>query len=86
MPHYFDATQSTSGPTKANYQAWVNVVQTLVTEYAATHRNVMLLGYSMGASVALAAGSQGVPVNAVAEWYGSLPDEFFYQMKVRRRC
>jgi dienelactone hydrolase len=81
MPHYFDATQSTSDPTNANYQAWVNVVQTLVTEYAATHRNVMLLGYSMGASVALAAGSQGVPVNAGAEWYGSLPDEFFHQMK-----
>ena len=42
---------------------------------------IALLGFSLGASVALAAGSQAIAVNAVAEWYGSLPDEFFYQLK-----
>jgi dipeptidyl aminopeptidase/acylaminoacyl peptidase len=31
--------------------------------------------------VALAAGSQVVPVDAIAEWYGSLPDEFFFRLK-----
>jgi len=31
----------------------------------------------LGASIALAAGSQGLPVSAIAEWYGSLPDSFF---------
>jgi dienelactone hydrolase len=38
------------------------------------------VGYSLGSSVALAAGSQDLSVDAIAEWYGSLPDEFFYQM------
>jgi dienelactone hydrolase len=44
-------------------------------------RKMALLGFSLGASVALSAGSQDLPVDAVVEWYGSLPDEFFYQLK-----
>ena len=43
-------------------------------------RKVFLVGYSLGASVALGAGSEGAPVDAIAEWYGSLPDDFFYRM------
>ena len=39
------------------------------------------MGFSLGASVALAAGSQRVPVDAIADWYGSLPDSFFEQRK-----
>jgi carboxymethylenebutenolidase len=39
------------------------------------------MGFSLGASVALAAGSQNVPVGAIAEWYGSLPDAFFERRK-----
>jgi carboxymethylenebutenolidase len=39
------------------------------------------LGFSLGSSVALAAGSQNIAVDAIADWYGSLPDEFSYQMK-----
>lgn len=79
MPHYFDATDSRD-PTAANYQTWVNVVKTVLAEQSA-HKDIVLLGFSLGASVALAAGSQGVSVNAIAEWYGSLPDEFFYRMQ-----
>ncbi len=82
MPHYFDATHSTA-PKPQNYAAWA----ALVTDFAAecrrepATRKVFVIGYSLGASVALAAGSQLPPVDAIAEWYGSLPDDFFYRFK-----
>lgn len=38
--------------------------------------HIGLLGYSLGASIALAAGSQDANVAAIVEWYGSLRDEF----------
>ncbi|HEX3471219.1 MAG TPA: dienelactone hydrolase family protein [Silvibacterium sp.] len=82
--HFFDATGS-SIPSGQNYNAWVDAVTGLVhecrTNPAWATQKIALLGYSLGASVALAAGSQGVPVDAIADWYGSLPDEFFYRLK-----
>jgi dienelactone hydrolase len=84
LPHYFDATHGTN-PTDEHYESWVNVVRELVAECqkssALSQKKIVLLGYSLGASVALAAGSEGVEVSAIAEWYGSLPDEFFYRMQ-----
>lgn len=84
MPHYFDATRS-SEPSDANYSMWAQVVEKLVEESSQSsipaQRKTMLLGFSLGASVALAAGSQRAKVAAIAEWYGSLPDTFFYKMK-----
>jgi carboxymethylenebutenolidase len=44
-------------------------------------RKIGLIGLSLGSSVALAAGSQGLPIEAIADWYGSLPDSFFYKLK-----
>lgn len=82
MPHYFDATHSSS-PTTANYEAWVGVVEDLAAQcrQEKTAQKVLVIGYSLGASVALAAGSQGAKVDAIAEWYGSLPDEFFNRLQ-----
>ena len=82
LPHYFDASPS-HAPSDENYSRWATAVDDLVRKTAtdAGHRPVVLVGYSLGASVALAAGSQGTPVNAIAEWYGSLPDAFFYRFK-----
>jgi dienelactone hydrolase len=82
MPYFFDASRSES-PSPENYQKWVNVVAGFVSECRkqAPSQRVFVLGYSLGSSVALAAGSQGLSVDAIADWYGSLPDEFFYQMK-----
>lgn len=82
LPHYFDATHSAAA-TVDNYRTWAKVVLDFVGR---CHQNpavqkVFLIGYSLGASVALAAGSQGAPVTAIAEWYGSLPDDFFYKMR-----
>ncbi len=81
MPSYYDATRTRS-PTTENYAAWAKVA----AEFVALCREggakrVFLVGYSLGASVALAAGSQGVAVDAIADMYGSLPDDFFHSMK-----
>jgi dienelactone hydrolase len=82
--HYFDATDTVRA-SPANYRAWEKAVSDLVEECGKSpqwsSRKIAILGLSLGASVALAAGSQMVPVSAVAEWYGSLPDEFFYELK-----
>jgi dienelactone hydrolase len=84
VPHYFDATSSRDA-TDANYQAWVEVVQAQLEDlnayFPGKAPRVFLVGYSLGASVALAAGADGVKVDGIAEWYGSLPDSFFYRMK-----
>jgi dienelactone hydrolase len=78
--HYFDATPS-SVPSTANYAAWVKAVETLVDEIQRNNhilnKKIALVGFSLGSSVALAAGSQSVPVDAVVDWYGSLPDDYF---------
>jgi dienelactone hydrolase len=82
--HYFDATD-TYRASDQNYVAWEKAVSDLVDDCRKnpkwTSRKIALLGFSLGASVALAAGSQARPVDAVVEWYGSLPDEFFYKLK-----
>lgn len=82
--HYFDATDTYRGSPQ-NYMAWEKAVADLVqvckSDAKWSNRKIAILGFSLGASVALAAGSQMLPVAAVAEWYGSLPDEFFYQLK-----
>ncbi len=82
--HYFDASD-THGGSPEDYATWEKAVSDLVlackNDPKWSNRKIGLIGFSMGASVALAAGSQLVPVSAVVEWYGSLPDEFFYQLK-----
>ena len=85
FPHYFDATRSTA-PSTQNYQAWVDVVKELFAEIGKLSSSekptpVFLVGYSLGASVALTAGSQSVPATAIADFYGSLPDDFFLHMQ-----
>jgi dienelactone hydrolase len=82
--HYFDATGS-STPSDKNYAIWEKTVLDLIIEArknpAWADRKFALIGFSLGASVALAAGSQKAPVAAIADWYGSLPDLFFEQRK-----
>ncbi len=82
--HYFDASSSRQ-PTDQNYHAWAHALEDLVRECGASPsfsgRSIFVVGDSLGASVALAAGSQGISVKAIAEWYGSLPDDFFNHFK-----
>jgi dienelactone hydrolase len=82
--HYFDASPSRQ-PTDQNYHVWAQALEDLVRACGISPsfigRPIFVVGDSLGASVALAAGSQGLPVRAIAEWYGSLPDKFFYNFK-----
>ena len=82
--HYFDSDRSRE-PSDRTYRIWGQALADLVREcglvVSLTGRPIFVLGDSLGASVALAAGSQGLPVKAIAEWYGSLPDDAFYHFK-----
>ena len=84
LPHFFDVTSSQT-PSDANYLAWVNAVADLIAAQRSLPgngpRKIGLVGLSLGSSVALAAGSQNLPIEAIADWYGSLPDSFFYKFK-----
>lgn len=84
FPHYFDATTD-HAPSDANYHAWAQAVADLLEEQRSSpgnnKRRFGLMGMSLGSSVALAAGSQGLQVQAIADWYGALPDSFFYDFK-----
>ncbi len=82
--HYFDAARS-KDPSEENYQRWVAALGGLVKLCSESPdyrgRRVLVVGYSLGASIALAAGSQLLPVAGIADWYGSLPDAFFFKLK-----
>jgi dienelactone hydrolase len=84
MPHYFDAARS-GYPSDQNYRLWTAAMQALIGVTregdSAANRQIVLVGYSLGASVALAVGSQDPSLTAIAEWYGSLPDAFFYAFR-----
>jgi dienelactone hydrolase len=84
FPHYFESTNDNM-PGEQNYRSWVQAVTDLLIEQRSIPGNETrkfgLIGTSLGASVALAAGSQSLPVEAIADWYGTLPDSFFYRFK-----
>jgi dienelactone hydrolase len=88
LPHYTDVHAATQANQDEAFRRWIEALQALIKEVRSEVRSsnpqirhVALLGYSQGASLALAAGSQNIPVDAIAEWYGSLPDTFFARRK-----
>jgi len=84
LADYLSATP-TAEPTPANYRRWAQVVDDIVAELHARpiprNRKIALVGQSLGASVALLAGSRKIGVDAIAEWSGLLPNEFFSQVQ-----
>lgn len=80
--HYYDAARNKAINAR-NHAAWADAVRDLVDalRQARPDTKIYVVGYSLGASVALAAGSRKLPVEAVAEWYGSLPDKFFHGLQ-----
>ncbi len=84
LPDYLTVTPS-SDPTVANYKRWAQVVEDIVidlrTRPQPQSRKIALAGQAVGATVALIAGSQQPDVQAIAEWSGLLPNQFFSQVQ-----
>jgi carboxymethylenebutenolidase len=81
LPHYMDAGHGQSA-TDENYAAWVAAVRkTMDDSRGVPPSQTVVVGYSLGASVALALGSEGRGPEAIAEFYGSLPDRYFRELK-----
>jgi dipeptidyl aminopeptidase/acylaminoacyl peptidase len=84
LPDYFGVAPSTAS-TPVNYWRWSQVVADIVTDLrahpTAQTKKIALAGQSRGASVALIAGSRRLPIEAVAEWSGFMPNEFFSQVQ-----
>ncbi len=82
VPHYFDAT-STPMPSDQNYILWQQSIESLIAKLSQSESTgkIFLVGYSLGASVALSVASQDQSIAAVSEWYGSLPDTFSYRLR-----
>jgi dienelactone hydrolase len=78
LPHYLDSTGGSARDPGSHYGVWVRTVTDAVRFVLPQHpRGVALIGYSLGASVALATASQGSQIGVVVAWGGSLPDEYF---------
>jgi predicted esterase len=62
MPHYLDSTGGISDNPQKQYPIWVKVVEdtaSLIYSHTGTTNNrIALVGYSLGASVALAVGAK----------------------------
>jgi dipeptidyl aminopeptidase/acylaminoacyl peptidase len=84
LPDYFSATP-TAEATAANYRRWAQVVQDIVAELRSRpllrNKKIGLAGQAQGASVALIAGTERLEVEAIAEWSGLLPNQFFSQVQ-----
>ena len=72
-------------PTATNYRRWGQAVEDIVGDLharpATGARKIALIGQGLGASVALLAGSHKLGVEAIAEWSGLLPSQFFAQVQ-----
>ena len=72
-------------PTATNYRRWGQAVEDIVGDLharpASKARKIALIGQGLGASVALLAGSHKLGVEAIAEWSGLLPNQFFSQVQ-----
>jgi dienelactone hydrolase len=84
LPDYLSATP-TADATTANYRRWAQVVQDIVADLRSRplfrNKKIGLAGQAQGASVALIAGTQRLEVEAIAEWSGLLPNQFFSQVQ-----
>ena len=84
LPDYFSATPTTA-PTTANYRRWAQVVEDIVADLRSRpllrNKKIALAGQDLGASVALIAATQKIEVEAIAEWSGLLPNQFFSQVQ-----
>ena len=85
IPHYLDATDGSPANAEIHYEKWIKVTEDSLHYLRARSdvdkTRIAILGFSLGASIALAAASQGLPVAAMVECSGSLPDDYFHRFR-----
>lgn len=83
VPHYFERTDTgwaDERTIRREFPAWMTTVRDAIA-YAETQPGVLrdrvgLLGFSLGAYLALSVAALDERVNAVVEYFGGLPEEF----------
>ncbi len=83
--HYLDATGGSPDSPQTHYSIWVQAVAD-TSDYITKNKNIpvgkiALVGYSLGASIALASAASNPHFGAVVEFSGSLPDEYLPRFK-----
>lgn len=85
IPHYFDAAKPNRNGSDEPYSIWLRALR---DEIDACRRRpdidaakTALIGFSLGASLALAAASDGLQVSSIVECAGSLPDAYFTSVR-----
>ncbi len=82
LPHFLDATHGSAMDPKSHYEIWIQAVKDAVTSLdrhypSGSKPEVILIGYSLGASVVLAAAATGNRrFKAAVAFSGSLPDRY----------
>ncbi len=80
LPDYLSITPK-ADVSAANYRRWAQVVEDIVIALRPRNKKTVLAGEDLGASVALVAAVQRVGVDAVVEWSGQLPNQYFAQVR-----
>ena len=80
IPHYLDVTHGSPSDPIKHYAIWAQAVRDALTfiqvQTNVAPRRIALVGYSLGASVALAAAAGESRLAGVVVWSGSLPDAY----------
>jgi predicted esterase len=80
LPHYLDVTHRSPGQPELQYGVWAETVRDAIRTIQSKTRlqpsRTVLVGYSLGASVALAVAALGFRFAGVVVWSGSLPDVY----------
>ncbi len=80
VPHYLDATRGSAGDPELHYEIWARTVLDAIGFIGSRNgippERIAIAGYSLGASVALAAAAMEPRLAGVVDWSGSLPDAY----------
>ena len=80
LPHYLDATNGSPREPARHYGIWAQAVRDalsfILSRTAVPLSRTVVVGYSLGASIALAAAAQEPRLAGVIVWSGSLPDAY----------
>ncbi len=85
IPHYFDAAEPNRNGSGEPYNIWIRALRDDIDAYrkrsGTDAGKITLIGFSLGASLALAATSDGLQASAIVECAGSLPDQYFTSLR-----